>query len=206
MSTPPPRLTPADLRAQTIGVDTVVSTPFGRRPLVYADYTASGRQLQFVEDHLQRIAALYANAHTEDSLTGRTATTLLHQAEAAIKDALNAGPDGKVVCVGTGSTGAIHKLQEILGIAIPPATLRELASRLTDALGIEDAGRLTYDLREHGPVVFVGPYEHHSNEVTWREGLCTVVEVGLNGDGQVCLDDLRQHLTDPRWEGRRLVG
>ncbi len=201
-----PRLTPSDLRAQTIGADAVVTTPFGRRPLLYADYTASGRQLAFIEEHLQRLAALYANAHTIDSLTGRTATRLLHDAEAAIKDALNAGPGGKVVCVGSGSTGAIHKLQEILGVAIPPATLRELTVRLTEALGAEDADRLTRDLREQGPVVFVGPYEHHSNEITWREGICTVVEVALNADGQVCLDDLTRHLRDARWEGRRRIG
>ena len=201
-----PRLTPEDLRAATVGADAVVETPFGERPLVYADFTASGRHLQFIEDHLGALAPYYANAHTEDSLTGRTATALLHEAETAIKRAVNAGPGGKVVCCGNGSTGAIHKLQEILGIAIPPATLRDLAERLKAALGDEDAGRLVYDLREQGPVVFVGPYEHHSNEITWREGLCTVVEVGLDEHGQVCLDDLERHLTDPQWEGRRLIG
>lgn len=202
----PARLTPDALRAQTLGADAVVRTPFGRRPLVYADFTASGRQLAPVEDALRALAPLYANAHTEDSLTGRTATRLLHEAEAAIKRAVNAGPSGKVVCVGTGSTGAIHKLQEILGIAVPPATLRDLTARLADALGAEAAERLARDLRERGPVVFVGPYEHHSNEVTWREGLCTVVEVPLDGAGQVCLETLERHLGDSRWVGRRLVG
>jgi len=201
-----PPLTPARLRAQTLGADAVVDTPFGERPLVYADYTASGRQLAFVEDYLRSLAPLYANSHTEDSLTGRTATTLLHEAEHAIKRAVNAGPGGKVVCCGAGSTAAIHKLQEILGIAIPPATLRELGVRLATALGDDAAGSLMYDLRERGPVVFVGPYEHHSNEVTWREGLCTVVEVALDERGQVCLADLERHLTDPQWEGRTLYG
>ena len=192
-----PALTPDALRAQTVGADAVVETPFGRRPLVYADYTASGRQLAFVEDHLRALAALYANAHTEDSLTGRTATGLLHQAEAAIKRAVNAGPGGKVVSVGTGSTAAIHKLQEILGVAVPPATLDALAGAVP---GGAEA------LRERGPVVFVGPYEHHSNEVTWREGLCTVVGVPLDGRGQVCLDALGRALDDPRWAGRTKIG
>ena len=201
-----PRLTPDALRAQTLGADATITTPFGTRPLVYADYTASGRQLAFVEDYLRSLAPLYANSHTEDSTTGRSATGLLHAAETAIKAHVNAGPGGRVVCVGTGSTGAIHKLQEILGIAIPPATLRDLGARLTNELGDERAGRLMDDLRERGPVVFVGPYEHHSNEVTWREGLCTVVEVALDADGQVCLDDLADHLADPRWAGRRLIG
>ena len=201
-----PRLTPETLRADTLGADAVVRTPFGRRPLVYADFTASGRQLGLVEDALRGLAPLYANSHTEDSLTGRTATRLLHEAEASIKRAVNAGPGGKVVCCGAGSTAAIHKLQEILGVAIPPATLRGLQARLEHALGAEAAGRLGHDLRERGPVVFVGPYEHHSNEVTWREGLCTVVEVGLDARGQISLDDLEAQLRDPRWEGRRRLG
>ena len=201
-----PRLTPADLRAQTLGAGATVSTPYGERPMVYADYTASGRQLAFVEDYLHGLAGLYANSHTEDSTTGRTATRLLHDAETAIKRHVNAGPGGKVLCVGTGSTGAIHKLQEILGIAVPPATLRDLGARLAAELGDDRAGRLVADLRQHGPVVFVGPYEHHSNEVTWREGLCTVVEIALDADGQVCLADLEAHLADPRWEGRRKIG
>ena len=201
-----PRLTPADLRAQTLGADAVIETPYGPRPLVYADYTASGRQLAFVEDYLRSLAPLYANSHTEDSTTGLTATRLLHDAEAAIKRAVHAGPGGKVVCVGTGSTGAIHKLQEILGIAIPPATLRDLGARLTTELGDDQARRLMDDLREQGPVVFVGPYEHHSNEVTWREGLCTVVEIGLDDHGQICLDDLAARLADPGWHGRRKIG
>lgn len=174
--------------------------------MVYADFTASGRQLGTIERHLARVAELYANAHTEDSTSGRTATHLLHEAEAAIKRHVRAGARGKVVCCGNGSTAAIHKLQEILGLAIPPATLQRLTGELYDALGAEDAGRLADDLRERGPVVFVGPYEHHSNEVTWREGLCTVVEVALDCDGQVCLDDLQSHLTDPRWEGRDKIG
>ena len=192
-----PRLTPADLRAATLGADAAVETPFGVRPLVYADYTASGRQLAFVEDYLRALAPRYANAHTEDSLTGRTATHLLHAAEAAIKASVGAGPRGKVVACGQGSTAAIHKLQEILGVAVPPATWAALTAAAPDLARAVEARQ---------PVVFVGPYEHHSNEVTWREGLCTVVEVDLDADGNVCLADLRRQLADERWAGRRLIG
>ena len=204
MDRPLPTLTPDALRAQTIGIDAPIRTPFGDRRIVYADFTASGRQLAFVEDHLRDVAAVYANAHTEDTVTGRTATRLLHDAEVAIKRAVGAGPGGKVICCGNGSTGAIHKLQQLLGIAIPPATLREVGRRLD---GADEAGAHSASaLRDQGPVVFVGPFEHHSNEVTWREGLCTVVEIGLDADGLVDLADLESHLGDERWAGRRKIG
>ncbi|MEO0740612.1 MAG: aminotransferase class V-fold PLP-dependent enzyme [Bacteroidota bacterium] len=188
----------AALRADTLGIDAPIATPFGERHLVYADFTASGRCLGLVERYLADVAVLYANSHTEDSLTGHAATKLLHEAEAAIKRAVNAGPSGKVIVCGSGSTGAIHKLQEILGVAIPPATLHFLQASLgADALGA---------LRESRPVVFVGPYEHHSNEVTWRESLCEVVEVDLTPDGHLDLAHLDALLQDPRFDGRRKIG
>lgn len=195
---PRPAITLERLRAETIGADDVVRTPFGKRRLVYADFTASGRQLRFVEEYLQEIARLYANSHTEDSLTGRTATHLLHNAEAAIKRCVNAGADGKVVCCGAGSTASIHKLQQILGVAIPPATL----AFLRGILGEDVKGRI----RKQYPVVFVGPYEHHSNEITWREGLAEVVEVRLTADGHLDLGHLESFLKEERFQGRTRIG
>ena len=193
MSALSPALDPAWLRSETVGIDHEIETPFGRRLLVYADFTASGRALHFVEDHLREVSALYANSHTEDDVTGRAMTGLLHEAEHAIKHALNAGPDGVCVACGTGATGALHKLHEILGLALPPATRDRLG------IGAEALG-------DRRPVVFVGPYEHHSNEVTWREGLAEVVPVCLDATGGVCLDDLERHLTDARWLGRPRFG
>ncbi|HEX8299240.1 MAG TPA: aminotransferase class V-fold PLP-dependent enzyme [Rubricoccaceae bacterium] len=207
MPSPPlPRLTPAFLRAQTVGIDALVPTPFGPRPLVYADFTASGRQLAFVEDYLRALAVRYANAHTEDSLTGRTATRLLHEAEASIKRSVGAGPGGKVVSVGAGSTAAIHKLQEFLGVAIPPVTLHALMGWARTALGEAGADAIVREIAARRPVVFVGPYEHHSNEVTWREGVCDVVEVDLAADGGLDLSHLDRLLSDPAYVGRTLVG
>ena len=93
------RLDPAYLRQQIVGVDSTFETPFGERLMVYCDYTASGRCLRFVESYLQSLQRVYANTHTEDDITGRSRTQLLHEAETAIKESVIAGPDGRVVAV-----------------------------------------------------------------------------------------------------------
>ena len=58
------------LRSEIIGADAPVNTPYGERLMVYADYTASGRCLGFVEKYIQNLQRIYANTHTEDDRTG----------------------------------------------------------------------------------------------------------------------------------------
>src|SRR5210317_180774 len=190
------------LRSQVIGADAPVTTPFGERLMVYADYTASGRCLNLVEKYLQNLQRIYANTHTEDDISGRSMTHLLEQAESSIKQSVNAGPDGRIVCVGTGATGAIDKLQQIIGVALAPATRLNLTRMMEDALGDAADTRFSEYIREHQPVVFVGPYEHHSNEISWREGLATVVEVNLAPDGGIDMGHLKQLLQEPAYQGR----
>ena len=40
------------IRDAVIGRHELVAGPFGHRPVVYADYTASGRSLDFIEDYI----------------------------------------------------------------------------------------------------------------------------------------------------------
>jgi selenocysteine lyase/cysteine desulfurase len=194
------------LRRQIVGIDSSFDTPFGRRLMVYCDYTASGRCLVFVERYLQTLQRIYANTHTEDDITGRSMSRLLHEAEATIKMAVNAGPQGRIVACGTGATGAIDKLQQIMGVSLPPATRRVLGDELRQFLGDEKFEGFRAFQQSHQPVVFVGPYEHHSNEVTWRQGLATVVEVNLAPDGGVDLVHLESLLRDPQYQGRLRIG
>ena len=194
------------LRRQILGVDASLRTPFVVRPQVYCDYTASGRSLRFVEEYLQRVQCHYANTHTEDDMTGRYTTRLLHQAEQIIKAAVNAGENGRIIACGTGSTGAIDKMQQLIGVALAPATRQALLGFLDGCLGREGRCRFEEFQDRHQPVVFVGPYEHHSNEVTWREGLATVVEVELDAKGSINLAHLESLLGDARYQGRLRIG
>jgi selenocysteine lyase/cysteine desulfurase len=194
------------LRAQIVGCDAAIETPFGERLMVYADYTASGRCLAFVEQYLQELQRVYANSHTEDDISGRSMTQLLQQAEQSIKRSVNAGPDGRIVSVGSGATGAIDKFQQIIGVMIPPATHRQFMLLLDGAIGSDQRRAVDEYITQHQPVVFVGPYEHHSNEVSWRQGLATVVETPLAVDGGIDLEALEKLLQDPAYLGRNRIG
>ena len=202
----PRELTFEYLRRQIVGIDSSFDTPFGRRLMTYCDYTASGRCLAFVERYLQGLQRNYANTHTEDDRTGRSMTQLLHEAESRIKRDVNAGPDGRIVACGTGATGAIDKLQQILGVAFPPATREKVRQDIRAHCGDEQLEVFERLQRDRQAVVFVGPYEHHSNEVSWRQGLATVVAVRLTEDGGVDLAHLEALLRDPQYLGRPRIG
>ena len=189
------KLDPAYLRQQIVGVDSTFQTPFGERLMVYCDYTASGRCLRFVESYLQSLQRVYANTHTEDDITGRSMSQLLHEAEEAIKQSVNAGVDGRIIACGTGATGAIDKLQQIIGVTLAPATRKNLGDMLDDE-----------ELARTQPVVFIGPYEHHSNEISWRQSLATTVQVRLDAGGNVDLAHLEELLQDPRYQNRKRIG
>ncbi|TVR90020.1 MAG: aminotransferase class V-fold PLP-dependent enzyme [Spirochaetaceae bacterium] len=187
------------VRQDMIGSDATIQTPFGERVLSYADFTASGRGLHSIEQYINGLLRHYANTHTEDDATGRITSQRLAQAEQLIKERLGADENYKLISVGAGATAAIIRLQQILGIYLPPATRERLSSA-----GLIDFQSPAVQARR--PVVFVGPYEHHSNEISWREGFCEVVEIELNQHGYLDLADLEAKLQDPRWARRPRFG
>ena len=199
-------LDPAYLRQQIVGVDSTFETPFGERLMVYCDYTASGRCLRFVESYLQSLQRVYANTHTEDDITGRSMSQLLHEAEQAIKKSVNAGPNGRIICCGTGATGAIDKLQQIIGVALAPATRQNVQKLLDDPESGFDSESFRKLLVARQPVVFIGPYEHHSNEISWRQSLVTTIEVRLDAAGHIDLGHLEELLQDPAYKDRMRIG
>lgn len=46
----------------------------------------------------------------------------------------------------------------------------------------------------HRPIIFIGPFEHHSNILPWREADVDFVQLGVNAAGGLDLDELRSLL------------
>ena len=163
----------AKIRDSVIGDGQLIETSFGQKPLIYADYTASGRSLDFIEQFItNRVLPFYANTHTETSFTGAQSTAFREEARQSIKQAVNAVEDDQLIFCGSGATAAINKLIDILDLRLP-VNLNE-RHKFLDLVPV--ASR---------PVIFIGPYEHHSNEIPWRESIADVVVIPLTQSGQL---------------------
>ncbi|UUO24554.1 aminotransferase class V-fold PLP-dependent enzyme [Colwellia sp. M166] len=142
--------------------------------IIYADWTASGRLYQPIEDYLTNELGPYvANTHTETNLTGSAMTHAYHEAQHVIKRHVNACDNDILITAGAGMTAVVNKFQRILGLRIPERMQAQVA------------------FAEHErPVVFITHMEHHSNQTSWYECDVTLEIVEPDSHGLPSLDHL----------------
>ena len=165
---------PADLaahfarfRQHIVGVEQSYRTPYGDVPMIYADWTASGRLYGPLEERIhQELGPFVGNTHTETTITGCSMTRAYHEARQLIKTHVGAQPEDILIPTGSGMTGAVNKFQRILGFKIH--------ERYRDRIQIPEAER---------PVIFVTHMEHHSNQTSWLETIADVILIPHGPDG-----------------------
>lgn len=160
------------IRAGLIGDAMQIETPFGLRTLVYADYVASGRALRQVESFVaEEVLPIYSNSHTEASHCGQQITRMRAEARAIVARECGAGPECHVLFAGSGATAGLNRIVGLL----------DIPARLARGERVE---------------VLIGPYEHHSNILPWRESGARVTEVAEAAEGGVDMADLAARLAD----------
>ena len=165
-------------RENIVGIDQSFVSPYGKKDIIYADWTASGRLYKPIEEKMMNVIGPYvANTHTETSITGSSMTHAYHEARNIIKEHVNASEDDVLITVGTGMTGAINKFQRILGLKVSE--------------NLKDYTEVPEDLR---PVVFVTHMEHHSNQTSWLETIAKVEVIPCDEVGLVCMKSYQKLL------------
>ncbi|WP_373070041.1 aminotransferase class V-fold PLP-dependent enzyme [Sulfurimonas sp.] len=155
----------------------------------YFDYTASGLAYAPIEQRVQEVLNTYANTHSEFASDAKTTSFYYDIARENLKKHLELSKDFVLLPCGTGATGAIKKFQELLGLYIPPAT----------------KARFNINMNEiEKPLIVIGPFEHHSNEISYREAICDTIRIPLNESGNVDLEALRNTLEQNK--KRQIIG
>jgi len=162
-------------RKNIIGIEQEFESPFGRKKIIYTDWTASGRLYRPIEEKLMNaFGPFVANTHTETTVSGTAMTKAYHHARNIIKQHVNASQNDVLITDGTGMTGVVNKFQRILGIKVP--------ENLKDFVAIP---------AEKKPVVFISHMEHHSNQTSWLETIADVEVIPSTEDGLFSLENLK---------------
>ncbi|NNT72734.1 aminotransferase class V-fold PLP-dependent enzyme [Flavobacterium sp. IMCC34852] len=165
-------------RQNIIGIDQEFESPFGKKKIIYTDWTASGRLYRPIEEKLiNEFGPFVANTHTETTISGTAMTMAYHEARHIIKKHVNANENDVLINDGTGMTGVVNKFQRILGLKVP-----------------ENLKDFTTIPQEVKPIVFISHMEHHSNQTSWLETIADVIVIPANEDGLLCMKEFKELL------------
>ena len=163
-----------------VSIDEIRKNIILKKGVRYFDYTASGLAYAPIERKIAKYLKTYANTHSESASNALKTQKRYEKARQSLKDALGLDERFYLISAGCGSTGAIKKFQEIMGIYLPPMSANRLGEEAVKGANL--------------PLVIISPYEHHSNEVSLREGLCEVVRIPLSKSGEINFGRLDQLL------------
>ncbi len=166
----------AHFRTGVIGHDHMIRTPFGQKKLIYADWIASGRMYQPIEEiFLNDVFPYVANTHTTTNTTGSSMTLAYKEARQIIKKHVNANSSDVLISSASGMTGVVNKLQRILGLKIH--------ENYMDKVAVEDK-----------PLIICSHMEHHSNQTSWLETIGDVVVLEPCDEGKFDCGNLEKIL------------
>lgn len=162
-------------RDNIVGIDQEFISPYGKKQIIYTDWTASGRLYRPIEEKLlNQFGPFVANTHTETTVSGTAMTKAYHHARNIIKRHVNANQDDVLITDGSGMTGVVNKFQRILGLKVP-----------------ENLKKYTSVPEEIRPIVFISHMEHHSNQTTWLETIADVEIIPSSDQGLFDLENLK---------------
>ncbi len=176
-------------RRNITGIDTEITTPYGSKKLIYADWIASGRLYGPIESRISDdIGPMVGNTHSDSTSTAKAMTDAYHLAQKIVKHHVNANDNDVLIFTGTGMTSAISKLQRIIGLKVPEQAIKFCAYTQNDSKSCKDIPN------ENRPVVFLTHTEHHSNHTSWFETLADVVVLEPSDDLTVNPETLRKEI------------
>ena len=163
-----------------VSIDEIRKNIILKKGVRYFDYTASGLAYAPIERKIAKYLKTYANTHSESASNALKTQKRYEKARQSLKDALGLDERFYLISAGCGATGAIKKFQEIMGLYLPPMSANRLGEERLKGANL--------------PLVIILPYEHHSNEISLREGLCEVVRIPLSKSGEINFGRLDQLL------------
>ncbi|EEF14293.1 aminotransferase, class V [Campylobacter rectus RM3267] len=163
-----------------VSIDEIRKNIILKKGVRYFDYTASGLAYAPIERRIAKYLKTYANTHSESASNALKTQKRYEKARQRLKDALGLDERFYLISAGCGATGAIKKFEEIVGLYLPPMSANRLGEERLKGANL--------------PLVIISPYEHHSNEISLREGLCEVVRIPLSKSGEINFGRLDQLL------------
>lgn len=172
----------------------------------YFDFTASGLAYKTINKRIESILPYYANTHSYIASNSAFMSEIYAKAKEHISNLLDFSNDFVLITGGSGASFGIKKFQEIMGIYVPPRSVLHLHKMLkydfVDSVDSESKLYSTmleirqiqrYDLHSNAlnlPHVIISGFEHHSNEISYKEGLCHVHKIAFDKHGLPDVKDL----------------